>query len=69
MSYRLQCTDSARFTASTLSTLVSNISEGIHKNKCKNEHNDKKCETCGITYEVCYFFLVTKVINKSLMKS
>ena len=60
MSYRLQCTDSAGL------TLVSNI---IHKNKCKNEHNDKKCETCGITYEVCYCFLVTKVINKSLMKS
>ena len=29
------------------------ISEGIVKTKCKYGHNDKKCETCGISYEVC----------------
>ena len=34
--------------ASSLSNLVNNLSEGIHKIKCKYEHNDEKCETCGI---------------------
>ena len=43
--------------ASSLSNLANNLSEGIHKIKCKYKHNDKKCETCGITYEVCDCFL------------
>ena len=42
--------------ASSLSNLVDNLSEGIHKIKCKYGHNDKKCETCGITYEICSCF-------------
>ena len=32
-----------------ISNLVNNLSEGIHKVKC--EYNDKKSETCEITYE------------------
>ena len=36
--------------ASSLSNLVDNLSEGIHKIKCKYGHNDKKCETCRIKY-------------------
>ena len=31
--------------ASSLSNLENNLSEGIHKNKCKYKHNDQKCET------------------------
>ena len=30
--------------------------KGVHKVKCKNGHNDKKCETCGIRskdFECC----------------
>ena len=34
--------------ASSLSNLVNNLSEGIHKLKCKFGHDDKKYETCGI---------------------
>ena len=41
ISYILQFIDSARFMASTLSYLVNNISEGIHKVKCKYGHNEK----------------------------
>ena len=33
--------------------LVKNLSEGIHKIKCKYRHDDKKRKTCGITYELC----------------
>ena len=41
ISYILQFIDSARFMASTLSYLLNNISEGIHKVKCKYGHNEK----------------------------
>ena len=33
--YKLQFIDSARFTASSLSNLINNLSEGIHRNKSK----------------------------------
>ena len=38
---------------SSLSSLINNLSEGIHKIKCKHRHDDKKCETCGIKYKYC----------------
>ena len=34
----------------SLSNLVNNLAELIHKIKCKNQH-DKKCKTCGIGYK------------------
>ena len=57
ISYILQFIDSARFMASSLSNLVNNLSEGIHRIKCKCEHDDKKCQTCGIKYKYCDCFL------------
>ena len=42
---------------SSLSNLVSNLSEVIHKIKCKYGFNDKKCEVCGIKYKYCVCFL------------
>ena len=44
------------FMTTSLSNLVNNLSEGIHKIKWKYKHNDKKCETCRIMYEVCNCF-------------
>ena len=38
--------------ASSSSNLANNLSEIIHKIKCKYGHNDKKYETCGVTYEI-----------------
>ena len=46
-SYILQFIHCARFMASSLSNLVNNLSEGMHRIKCKFEHDDKKCEVCG----------------------
>ena len=43
--------------ASSLSNLVNNFSEGIHRIKCQFEHSDKKCEICGINYKYCDGFL------------
>ena len=45
--YILQFIDSARFMASSLSNLVNNLSEGIHRIKCKF----RQCETRGIKYK------------------
>ena len=57
ISYILQFIDSARFMPSSLSNLVNNLSERIHRIKCKFGHNDKKCETCRIRYKYCDYFL------------
>ena len=57
ISYILQFIDSARFMASSLSNLVNNLSAGIHKIKCKNGHDDNKCELYGIKYKYCDCFL------------
>ena len=53
MSCILQFIDSARFMTRSLSNLVNNLSEGIHRIKCKYRHDDKKCETCGIKNKYC----------------
>ena len=37
--------------ASSLSNLLYNLSEGIHKIKSKNEQDNKNCESCGIKYK------------------
>ena len=44
MSDILPFIDSSRFMARLLSNFVNNLSEGIHRIKCKFEHDDKKCE-------------------------
>ena len=55
--YILECIDSARIMASSLSNLVNNLFERIHKIKCKYGNDDKKCQTCGIKYKYCDCFL------------
>ena len=66
MSYILQFIDSARFTASLLSNLVTNLYEGNLKIKCKYGHDDKKCGTFGITYY--NFFLECTNLKDDLIK-
>ena len=57
MSYVLEFIDSTGFPASSLSNLLNNLSEGLHRIKFKFGHDDKKCETCGIKYKYCDCFL------------
>ena len=57
MPYILHLIDSARFMASSSSNPVNNISEGIHRIKCKYRHDDQKCETCRIKCKYCNYFL------------
>ena len=50
ISYILQFIDSTRFMASFLPNLVNNLSGRILRIKCELEHDDKKCQICGIKY-------------------
>ena len=52
--------------ASSLSNLANNLSEGLHRIKCKLGYDNKKCETCGIKY--CYCFLEYKNFKDDLIK-
>ena len=49
--------------ASSLSSFVNNLAGEIHKFKCKYEHIDKKCETCGIKYKVAIGSLNIQTLN------
>ena len=53
----LQFTDSGSFMVSSLSNLVNELSEEIHRINCKYGHDDKKCETCGTKFKYCECFL------------
>ena len=66
ISYKIKFIDSARFMVSSLSNLVDNPSEGIHRIKCKLGHNDKKCQTCGIKYMYYDCFLEYKLFQDYL---
>ena len=64
----LQFIDSSRFMASSLSILVNNLSEGIHKVTCKHRHVDKKCKTCTTKYKYCDCFLEYSNFKDDLIK-
>ena len=53
ISYKLKFIISTKFMASSLSNLVNNLPEGIHKIKFKYGHDNKKCKMCGIKYKDC----------------
>ena len=52
--------DRARFIAISLSSLANNLSEAIHKIKCKYRHDNKYCE---LNVNVATFFLNTQTLK------
>ena len=69
MLYKIKFIDSTRFMAGSLSNLVHNLAKGNHKIKCKD------CD-CFLEYEsvkdnfIRYkWYLVIKIIQKSLTKN
>ena len=66
ISYKIKFIDSAKFMASSVSNLIDNLTEGIHKIKCKD---------CGFLLEyenvkddlIKYKCLSFNIIQKSLM--
>ena len=53
---------------SSLSNLVNNLSEGLHRIKCKLGLDDKKCETCRNKYKYCDCFLEYTNFKDDLME-
>ena len=54
--------------ASSLSNLVHNLSEEIHRIQCKFGHDEEKCETCGIKCKYCDYFLEYKNFKDDLIE-
>ena len=52
ISYRLQFIDSAKVMASSLLNLVNNLSEGVHKIKCKYGHDNKKIQNLELNTKI-----------------
>ena len=61
ISYIIQCIDSARFMAISLSNLVNNVSERFNRIKCKVGHEDKKLELVELNVSIVTVFLNTKI--------
>ena len=68
MIYILQFINTARFMASSLPNLINNPSDEFRRIKCKFEHDDKKCQTCGIKYMYCDDFLEYKNFKDDLIE-
>ena len=60
--YILQFIDSARFMASSLSNLVNNLSEGIHRIKCKFGHI-KNVKNMELNISIATVFLNTQILK------
>ena len=54
--------------ASSLSNLVNNLSEGIHRITCKFGYNDKKYKSCRIKYKCCDIFLKYRNFNDDVIE-
>ena len=69
MSYRLHFIDNEKFMVSSLSNLVNNISEGIHKIKCKYRHDDKNVKLAELNINigtVFFFFFLNSQISEMM---
>ena len=53
---------------SSLSNIVNNLAEGIHKVKRKYGHDDKKCKTYRIKYKGCECFLEHTNFKENLIE-
>ena len=49
--------------ASWLSNLVNNLSEGVHRVKCKFGHCDKKSETLELNISIATVFVTIQVLK------
>ena len=61
--YTLQFVRAARFLASSLSNLVNNLSEGIHRIKCKYRMMIKNVRLEQIKVSITTFFLNTHILK------
>ena len=55
--------DSANLMASSLSSLVNNLSEGIHKIKCKDEHDELDMKLVQLNIKIASAFFNTQALK------
>ena len=63
ISYILQFIDSARFMASSLSNFVYNLSDGVHRIKCKLGHKIKNVKHMELNISTATVFLNIKTLK------
>ena len=63
ISYILQFIDSVRFMASSISNLVNNLSEGIHRIKCKFELDDKNVKYVELSISIATVFWNAQILK------
>ena len=63
ISYILQFIDSARFMASSLSNLVNNLFEGIHRIKCNLNMMIKNVKLVELNVSIATVFLNTQILK------
>ena len=63
ISYILQFIDSVRFMASSISNLVNNLSEGIHRIKCKFELDDKNVKYVELNISIATVFWNAQILK------
>ena len=68
LTYYNLLTASTRFMTTSLSSFMNNLSEVIHRIKCKYEHYHERCETCGIKYKYCNCFLEYQKFKDDLIE-
>ena len=61
-SYRVQFIDSARFMASSLSKLVNNLAEGIHKSNVNTEMMIKNVKLVELNTKIANAVLITQTV-------
>ena len=66
ISYKLNFTGSTRIIASSLSTLVDNLSEGIHKIKCKYRHGNKNGKDADLNTKIASAILKHNYMKKQI---
>ena len=69
ISYKIKFIDSARFMATSLSNFVDNLTEGIHKNKCKYCNFFLNMKVLRIIWSNMNVYLAIKIIQTKLMKT
>ena len=66
ISYKLNFIGSTRIIASSLSTLVDNLSEGIHKIKCKYRHDNKNGKDADLNTKIASAILKHNYMKKQI---
>ena len=61
--YKLEITDSARFMTNSLSNLIDNFPEGIHRRKCKYDYDNKISKHVELNTKI-----VSSVFNTHTLK-